>query len=239
MIGSNVGRKSVKAALVAAASLCVGIGVAAPKQPEIQTGANAEVTADGLVRVKKSVADAAWVKPDFDLTPYKKLMIVSGGVSFKKVKPVSSFEARRGASEFPISEEAQQMFKDVMKEEFTAELSKLKRYQIVDMPGPDVLMLVGAVANVVSSVPNDVDSATFGGGRGAGVYLTSVGQATLIIELRDSESKEVLARAADGRAAESPFAFEVNKVTAWTEVHRLAQAWASLVRQRLEDLEKV
>jgi hypothetical protein len=236
MIGSNIGRSSVQVAAVAAACLCVGIGMAAPKQPRIQTGANAEVTADGLVRVQKSVADAAWVKPDFDLTPYTKLMIVSGGVSFKKVKPVSSFQARQGASEFPISPEAQQMFKDIMKEEFTRELSKLKRYQIVDKPGPDVLMLVGGVIDVVSSVPNDVDSAAFGRG---GVYLTSVGQATLVIELRDSESNEVLGRAADRRAAESPFAFEVNKVTAWTEVHRLAQAWASLLRQRLEDIEKV
>lgn len=235
-MGSNVGRSSMKVAVVAVAFLGVGIGVAAPKQPRIQTGPNAEVTADGLVRVQKSVADAAWVKPDFDLTPYTKLMIVSGGVSFKKVKPVSSFEARRGASEFPISEEGQQMFKEIMKEEFTRELSKLKRYQIVDKPGPDVLMLVGAVIDVVSSVPNDVDSATFGRG---GVYLTSVGEATLIIELRDSQTNEILARAADRRAAESPFTFEVNKVTAWTEVHRLAQAWASLLRQRLEDIEKV
>jgi hypothetical protein len=188
--------------------------------------------------VKKSVADAAWVKPDFDLTPYTKLMIVSGGVSFKKVKPVSSFEARQGASEFPISEEGQQMFKDILKEEFTKELSKLKRYQIVDKPGPDVLVMVGAVVNVTSAVPTDTESARFAGAR-AGVYLTSVGDATLIIELRDSESNEILGRAADRRAAESPFAFEVNKVTAWTEVHRLAQAWASLVRQRLEDIEKV
>jgi hypothetical protein len=157
-------------------------------------------------------------------------------VSFKKLKPVSTFQARN-ESEFPVPEESQQMFKDILREEFTRELSKLKRYQIVDKPGPDVLMLIGAVVNVSSNVPPDIDSAQFGG-RG-GVYLTSVGEATLIIELRDSQSNEVLGRAADGRAAESPFAFEVNKVTGWNEVHRLAQAWASLVRQRLEDIEKV
>src|SRR5215831_99986 len=155
MIRSNVGRSSMKVAVVAA-SLCVGIGMAAPKQPQIQTGPNAEVSYDGLVRVKKSVVDAAWVRPDFDLTPYTKIMIASAGLSFKKVKPVSSFEARKGASEFPISPEGQQMFKDIMKEEFTAELSKLKRYQIVDQPGPDVLLLVGAVINITSSVPTDV-----------------------------------------------------------------------------------
>jgi len=236
MIVSNVGRSSMKVVVaVAAACLCIGIGVAAPKQPQIQTGANAEVTADGLVRVKKSVADAAWVKPDFDLTPYTKLMIVSGGVAFKKLKPVSTFQARN-ESEFPVSAEGQEMFKEIMKEEFTKELSKLKRYQIVDKPGPDVLTLIGAIADVSSNVPPDIESARFGRG---GVYLTSVGEATLIIELRDSQSNEILGRAADRRAAESPFAFEVNKVTGWNEVHRLAQAWASLVRQRLEDIEKV
>src|SRR5262249_40600675 len=121
---------------------------------------------------------------------------------------------------------------------FTKELSKLKRYQIVDKPGPDVLVMVGAVANVTSAVPTDLDTARFAGAR-AGVYLTSVGDATLIIALPDSQSNELLGTAADRRAAESPFAFEVNKVTAWTQVHLLAQAWASLVRQRLEDIEKV
>src|SRR5215471_20566335 len=88
-------KRSWFGAVVAAAScLLVGSIGAAPKQPQIETGANAEKTYDGLVRVKKSVVDAAWVKPDFDLTPYTKLMIVSEGVSFKKVKPVSTFQAR-------------------------------------------------------------------------------------------------------------------------------------------------
>jgi hypothetical protein len=232
----SMDRRWVGAALAAAACLFVGSSGGAPKQPRIQTGPNAEVTADGLVRVEKSVADAAWVKPDFDLTPYKKLMIVSAGVSFKKLKPVNQYQARK-ESQFPVSQENQQKFKDVMKEEFTKELSKLKRYEIVDKPGPDVLTLVGAVIDVVSNVPPDVDTAKFAG-RG-GVFLTDVGEATLIIELRDSESNEVLGRAADRRAAESPFAFEVNNVTAWTQVHVLAQAWASTLRKRLEEIEKV
>ena len=223
------------ATAIAAGLFVLGIG-AAPKQPQIQTGPDAEVTHDGLVRVKKSVADAAWVKPDFDLTPYKKIMIVSAGASFKKLKPVNQFQARN-ETEFPVSAANQQKFKDVMKEEFVKELSKLKRYQIVDKPGPDVLLLVGSVIDVVSNVPPDVDTAKFAG-RG-GVYLTSVGDATLVLELRDSQSNEVLGRAADRRAAESPFAFEVNNVTAWTQVHLLAQAWASTLRKRLEEIEKV
>src|SRR5688572_25884034 len=87
-----------------ALAVCAGRGGAAPKQPRIETGPDAEVTHDGLVRVQKSVADAAWVKPTLDLTPYKKLMVVSGGVAFRKLEPVSDFQARN-ESEFPVKEE--------------------------------------------------------------------------------------------------------------------------------------
>jgi hypothetical protein len=229
-------RLSLATAIAAAATtFLVGSGLAAPKQPRIQTGPNAEVTHDGLVRVEKSVVDAAWVKPDFDLTPYKKLMIASGGVSFRKLKEVNEFQAR-SETQFPVKEENKARLSEILKEAFTEELSKLQRYQIVDKPGPDVLLLVGGVIDVVSNVPPDIDSAKFGRG---GVYLTSVGEATLVLELRDSQSNEILARAADRRAAESPFAFEVNNVTAWSEVRRLAQAWASTLRKRLEEIEKV
>jgi hypothetical protein len=218
-----------------ALSLYAGSGAGAPKQPRIETGPDAEVTHDGLVRVQKSVVDAAWVKPTLDLTPYKKLMVVSQGVSFRKLEPVSEFQARN-ESQFPVQEENKERLSRELKTAFEAELAKLERYEIVRAPGPDVLLLVGAVIDVVSNLPPDLESARFGRG---GVYLTSVGDATLVIELRDSESGEILARAADRRAAESPFAFEANTVTAWAEVRRLASYWASLVRRRLEEIEKV
>jgi len=72
-------------------------------------------------------------------------------------------------------------------------------------------------------------------------YIDSVGDATLVLELRDSESNEILARVADRREAEAPAAgFGGNiPVTAWMQVHLLAQTWASRLRKRLEDIEKV
>jgi hypothetical protein len=229
LLAANVG------AAVLALSLYAGGGAAAPKQPRIETGPDAEVTHDGLVRVQKSVTDAAWVKPTLDLTPYTKLMVVSQGVAFRKLEPVSEFQARR-ESQFPVKEENKERLSRELKTAFEAELAKLERYEIVNAPGPDVLLLVGAVIDVVSNIPPDIDSARYGRG---GVWLTSVGDATLVIELRDSESGEILARAADRRAAESPFAFEVNTVTAWSEVRRLASYWATLLRRRLEEIEKV
>jgi hypothetical protein len=68
--------------------------------------------------------------------------------------------------------------------------------------------------------------------------LRSVGEATLVVELRDSVTNAILARAVDRRAAEEPGGnmFESNRVTNASEVRRLAQHWASLLRTRLEDL---
>lgn len=221
---------------IGAATMAVALGAAgAPKQPRIETGPNAEVTHDGLVRVERSVVDAAWVKPTLDLTQYTKLMVVSQGVAFRKLDPVSDFQAR-SETRFPVQEENKERLSRELKTAFERELAKLERYELVSSPGPDVLLLTGAVIDVVSNIPPDIDSARYGRG---GVWLTSVGDAILVIELRDSTSGEILARAADRRAAESPFAFEVNNVTAWTEVRRLASYWATLLRRRLEEIEKV
>jgi len=227
-------RIAAAAAVAAALMYAVG-GSAAPKQPRIETGPDAEVTHDGLHRVEKSVLDAAWVKPDLDLTGYTKLLIANAGIAYRKLDPVSDFQAR-SESEFPVQEENKARFEQILKEEFTEELEKVERYEIVTAPGPDVLLLVGSVIDVVSSVPPDLDSAKYGRG---GVYLDSVGSAVLVVELRDSMSGEVLARAADGRAAESPFAFEANSVTVWSEVRRLARYWANLLVDRLNEIEKI
>jgi hypothetical protein len=204
---------------------------AAPKAPRVQTGATAEITHDGLHRVDRSVMDAAWVKPDLDLTGYTKLMLVSVGISYKE-DPDYKGTFDRSATEFPIDEENRERLQRTVREEFLEEFEMLERYEIVTEPGPGVLMLIGGVLDVVSRVPPERPGA---GARG-GVYLTSVGDATLVLELRDSTTNEILARAADRRSAESAFAFEVNTVTAWSEVRRLAGAWARLLRTRLEEL---
>jgi hypothetical protein len=162
-------------------------------------------------------------------------MVVSQGIAFRKLEPVSDFQARN-ESQFPVKEENKERLSKELKTAFETELGKLERYELVSAPGPDVLLLVGTIIDVVSNIPPDIESARFGRG---GVYLTSIGEATLVMELRDSESGEILARVADRRAAESPFAFEVNSVTAWTEVRRLGSYWASLLRRRLEEIEKI
>ena len=68
------------------------------------------------------------------------------------------------------------------------------------------------------------------------IYLSSVGQATLVIEIRDSESNAVLVRIIDRRAAQNigP-AQRSTSVTNWSEVQQLARTWAAQLRTGLDE----
>jgi hypothetical protein len=95
-----------------------------------------------------------------------------------------------------------------------------------------VLLLDASLIDVVSRVPPE----PIGRGR---IFLRAVGEATLVLELRDSESNEILARAVDRRAAESAFPRESVSITNWAEVRRIAKTWAQTLRRRFERVTEV
>src|SRR5690606_13358146 len=75
-------------------------------QSVLATGADAEITEDGIHRVNPLIMDAAWVKPDLDLSRYTRVFLVHTGVQFRDV-PRRRLNAcsRISASVFPLSEE--------------------------------------------------------------------------------------------------------------------------------------
>ena len=192
--------------------------------PELDTNE----TYDGLVKVKNAKVSGAWMRPDFTLAGYSKIMLIGAGIEYRPVKPVSR-AAASNATQFPLTAEQKERLRSIVSEAFKTELAQSQKFQLVDQPGPDVLMIWGGLVDVVSNVPPDSV------GRG-NIYLTSVGEATLVVELRDSESNAVLVRAIDRRAASTPGrALPSNAVSNWSEVQQLARAWASRLRTSLED----
>lgn len=183
-----------------------------------------EETFDGLRRVENSRASAAWVRPGIDLSTYTKIRLQGAGISFRPVR-------RSGASarEFPVSPANQERMKEVLAEVFTDELSQSARFQLVQDPGPDVLTVWGGLYDVVSFVPPE---------RGARdrIFIDRVGEATLVLELRDSESNTTLARAVDRRAAARSGGTmqRSNSASNWAEVRRVARRWATMLRERLD-----
>ena len=190
--------------------------------PSIQTGPNAEKSFDGLNLVENSRADIAWAREDFDLSGYTKILLQSTGFEYAKAENRGRTETERNrGGNFVIDENQRSRFEEEVGKVFQDAFAKLENWQVVSEAGPDVMIVRGGLLEVTSFVPPDRV------GRSE-VFLTRVGEATLILELRDSESNAILARSVDRRAAErmGGALMNSNTVTNASEVRRLARYWA-------------
>ena len=216
--------------LVTVAAMMIIAGCAS--DPTIQTGPNAETTFDGLVRIDNARFAGAWIDPEVDLALYTKIIPGGAEFEFRNVQKMSASAARRSNErEFWISDTNRQRLVDTVTEVFTEELQKSEHFAVTDKPAPDALIIIGGLQDIVSQVPpEDV-------GRSE-VWLRSVGEATLVIELRDSLSNEVVYRAVERRAAESVGnqMIRANTATTWAEVRRWARRWAVRLREGLDSI---
>ena len=77
------------------------------------------------------------------------------------------------------------------------------------------------------------------------VYLATVGEATLFIDLIDAETGVIQARVGERRKIQPPgsgrideFSMPTNSVTVWSDVGRWARSAASKLRRELEKAQK-
>jgi len=220
--------------LVSAFLLAIALTGCQSTPPTIQSGPDAELSSDGLHKVDNSKSDIAWARPDFDISAYTKMMLVNAGIEYAKVEnegKLSRTERTRGGPFF-IDEKDRAKLKELVTSVFNEELHKVKRFTIVDEAGPDVLAVRFGLVNVATYVPPEpVGGRTY-------IFLNTVGEATLVLELRDSQTGTVLARTVDRRAAETLGGrfYISNSVTNSSEMKRLIRFWASRLRDNLDGL---
>jgi hypothetical protein len=188
-----------------------------------QSPLNAEETYDGLVRVANARFQRVWVDPDADFARYKRYMSGGARFEFRDIVP----QGRSGAREFPINDRQRERLRTEVGGVFEEELATSRFFSKADAAGPDVLIVEGALLDIVSQVPPQ------GSGRES-IFLDQVGTATLVIQLRDSQTHTVLARAVERRTAGSSTGFRASSVTTWREVRRLARRWAVSLREGLD-----
>ncbi len=197
----------------------------------------AETTFDGLTPVRGTIMDRVWARRDIDLTAYSKIMLEEIGVEFRdSPRPYSgragtSGQARlSGQTEFALDDDTRALFIEEISTAFVEELKRSDVFTIVDEPGPDVLLVRGGLLDVVSMVPPE----TTGRSR---IFIDRVGEATVVLEVRASESRAIFLRAVDRRAAERPGTMvESNSVTNRAEVRRLGRRWGGILRDGLDTL---
>ena len=184
-----------------------------------------EVNIEGLRQVPARNFEAAFVRPGVTFADYGKLMVDELELAFRTPD--------REQNQFPLGEDQKTRFRAAMATAFGEELGKLEAAEIVTEPGPDVLALHVRVQDIVARAPGRRVGAA---GR-AGFAMETAGDMTLVMELRDSQSGEILLRVFDRRSVEGAAMLSGESVVStWEGVDRVVARWASRAREGLERL---
>ena len=230
--------RKMRESLVALVAMGILGGCAsAPPPPTLQSGPDAEVTVDGLYRVDNSVMELAYMKPGWDLRGYTAMLIDPVTVAYKTDPRGRQRDAGGGtvSGNFALSANQMENFKSLFQEAVVDALSKDGGYRIVDTPGPDVLRITADLIDLIIAVPTAAVAAN------STMIGRSAGAVTLVMEIRDSQSGEIIARAADRRSPGGGFGgmVQVSPQAVRADMRRLFESWATILRERLDDLRTV
>jgi Protein of unknown function (DUF3313) len=186
---------------------------------------------DGLVRQPGTRLGAVFVKPDAEIPAYRNVLLDPVQVSFARNwdpnRGGRSHSSRLNAADI---EAIKTGLADLFRETFRAELAR-GGYQLVDEVGPDTLRVTAAIVDLYVTAPD-----TMSAGRSR-TYTANSGRMTLVAELRDSVTGEILARAVDARAGRSTGMMEfTNRVTNTADARRAIGIWATALRQALDEM---
>ena len=203
--------------------LFVAAALAGPKQ-----GDSAATSPYGLQQVKVKGLEVALVLPGATLAGYTKLLIEQPiDVTFHK-----DWDPTGPGSRFKVSTGDQLRIRtgvgQVVYDSFVKELAK-GGYTVVTDPGPEVLRVKAQIINLYVTAP---DVMTAGRSR---TYIVSAGQMTLLAELSDSETGEVLAQVGDQKVSRDTGQFRMSSgVFNVAEAQTAASSWARVLRTALD-----
>jgi hypothetical protein len=189
-----------------------------------------EISHDGLHLDQSSKMALLYTKPDADFSVYDQFMMLDAYVAFKKNWQRNTKIAGRRVPNKDVERIKGEAAK-LLYESFKKELDEVGGYTFVDKPGDNVLILRPALIDLEITAP-DIAVA----GR-VTQYVASAGAATVFIELYDSVSGEILARAIDRRNMQHyGSARWANSVTNRADAARMFKQWASSLRQGMDEV---
>jgi hypothetical protein len=218
-------RLAAVACLLAVAAL-IGCATGSSNQVVYATG-KGSVTPDGLHLVKWEPFRSSFVKPGARLSDYDKVMIDAVSVSYKRPPVRRSLEGN-----FTLSDHALASLRKAFRKAFTDELTR-GTFSLVTAPGPDVLRISGHIVDLVVSVP-DFESQD----PSETIMTASPGTATLVLDVRDSQSGEPLVRVGQRASASlGDNAFNSSDPVANSAaVRQLFRGWAEKLTRELNKL---
>jgi len=185
---------------------------------------------DGLRLRTNTGSSLVYVKPGATFGKYDKVAILDCFVEFDKNWQSNYNSSQDDPSNFVSAADMTRITKELateFKRIFTREL-QAGGYQVVTSAAPDVLVLRPAIINLRVTAPDLMTPGI------SATVVSSAGSATLYLELWDSVSNTLLARAMNAQADQG-FGGEVaNSVTNTQAADFILKGWADNLRKHLE-----
>jgi hypothetical protein len=188
-----------------------------------------EYTVEGLKRVPNPESlTVVYAEPGANLTQYQRVYLVEPLVAFKKNwqrDQNSNLRTNISASDMERGKKAvAELFMDV----FTKELED-GGYQLTQERADDVLIVKPAILDLDIDAPDSM-SATMGRS-----YSRGRGSMTLYIELYDSETEDLLAKAMDKRvSSNNDYMYLQSRPAIRQQVILMMKPWAEALRKGLD-----
>lgn len=214
-------------------TVCV-LFVAGCSQSTVISTPEADVTYDGLERREKSTIQNVWIKPDVDLASYSRYML-DVDLEFRVPRDDDGLSRVR---EFPLSEADQESLTSIAETTFRDELLKSRYYSEAQEPAPDVVHIHIRLMDIVALAPNEPGNRVGDSDEIAGAafgVVSSVGEATLVGEVFDSISGEIIARFVERRAGRQAVGgVQSSRASGWAEIVPGIRNWGAIVRDDMD-----
>ena len=193
-----------------------------------------EVTEDGLHLVHDSKMAIVYAEPGANLALYSRVILLEPTVAFKK--NWDRDQRSRSASKLSTSSRVNtEKIKQDLADEFEAVFTEALNsggYEVVTEAADDVLLVRPSIVNLDVNAPQ-----THGSGR-SNTYTRSAGEMTLYIELFDSVTGDLIAKALD-RKVDNPndvgFYTWANSQSNKAASVRILRGWADILLNALNE----
>ncbi|MGI9272294.1 MAG: DUF3313 family protein [Woeseiaceae bacterium] len=161
---------------------------------------------------KTSSIDSAQIAVDADFGRYSNLLATELGIFFPQTHRTTADDLQR--------------IRQIFREAFLAEL---ENYAIVTEPGPSTMAVEASLIDMRNSSSQQIPNI-----RSNVRDLATPGSILFLMEMRDSQTNRVLARAADSAQAPT-FSTAEGVETDWASIEDAALNWATLFRTFLDE----
>lgn len=189
-----------------------------------------EVSIEGLTLVEKDRRGEIYAEAGVDWNEYTQIKLEPATVSFRKnwqrdQNRYDPFKVRDQDVE-NIKTKLSALFDQV----FTEELSEKGGYAMTETVGSDVMVLVPRIVDLDIAAPDTRNNPGI-----TKSYTDQAGRMTLILEIYDSQSGDMIAKASNRQdAPRYGYVRWTNSVTNTNEARQMLKRWAKMLIERLD-----